>query len=263
MWFTKQLFKVTLSASLVSTPAAAQDRPFLFSISTPRTAEPHASMHVDTGFGERAFDLVESDRPEQRFGIQASLGRGVTLLARVGIASDNRDTQSSQQAELLYSLVRVPSYQGTLAAGLGMRHESAGTNVLIGRVIAGRNFSAWRLDGNLLFEKPFSVNRDAVDLITSFGIARRVLPALHLGLEVIGEDLEGFWEANEAEGGARLLAGPSIRIAPPSQHWQVSIAGGPLVHATRSVATSGAIRGLPASGGRNGYAARAALSYEF
>ena len=115
----------------------------------------------------------------------------------------------------------------------------------------------------MLFEKPFSAERDAVDLITTFGVARRVSSALHVGVEAIAEDLEGFWENAEAEGGARLLVGPSIRVAPHGRPWQLSVAGGPMVHATRSTRVGDAVRSLPASTGRNGYAARASLSYLF
>ena len=35
-------------------------------------------------------------------------------------------------------------------------------------------------------------------------------PTTQIGLELLGEDLEGLWEREEAEGGARLLAGPSF-----------------------------------------------------
>ncbi len=248
------LIVLTLSAR----SAAAQDRPFLFSVSAPERDDRRAAVHYDASFGERPFDLVEGDRPEQRFGVQASFGNGFIVLGRVGLAVDGRDTRSSQQGEVLYSPRR-----GRLgvAAGVGMRHESAGVNVLLGRVIAGRRFDAWRLDGNLLFEKPFSTGRDAVDLITTFGVARTLTPMLHAGLEVIGEDLEGFWEAEEAEGGARILIGPSLRLAPPTQRWQVSVTGGPIIHATTSDPVSGASRSLP--GTRNGFAVRAAVSYGF
>lgn len=248
------------AASLMCSPAAAQDRPFLFSISTPPSDEQHVTVHVDAGFGERPFDLVGGDRPEQRFGVQASLGNGLTVLGRVGISMDQGDTRTSQQGELLYNVARSPAHQGSVAIGLGMRHEVGGVNVLLGRVIAGRHFDAWRLDGNVVFEKPFSTNRDSVDVVTTFGVARRLTSAMHVGIEVIGEDLEGFWEADEAEGGARLLAGPSIRIAPRSARWQVSAAGGPVVHATRSPVISDATRSLPLTN-RDGYAIRASLTY--
>jgi hypothetical protein len=244
--------------SLIARNAAAQDRPFLFSVSTPERDDPRAAVHYEASFGERPFDLVDGDRPEQRFGVQAAFGNGFIVLGRIGVAADGRDTRSSQQGEVLYS-----PWRGRLgvAAGMGMRHESAGVNVLLGRVIAGRRFDAWRVDGNLLFEKPFTTGRDALDLITTFGVARTLTPMLHAGLEVIGEDLEGFWEAEEAEGGARILIGPSLRLAPPSQHWQVSVTGGPIIHATSNDLSSSASRSLP--GTRNGFAVRAAVSYGF
>jgi hypothetical protein len=254
---------IVSGAAAQNRSAAVQDRRFLFSVSALPAEERRATVHLDSGFGERAFDLTESDRPEQRLGIQATLGHRLTFVGRVGLASDDRDLRSSQQGEILYSLVQSLTSEGSLALGMGMRHETDGVNVLLGRVAAGRSFSAWRMDGNALFEKPFAVGRDSVDLITSFGIARRLLPALYAGIELIGEDLEGFWEVEEAEGGARVLVGPSIRIAPAGKRWQVNTAGGPVIHATRSGRTSEATRGLPNSGSGNGYAVRAAFSYGF
>src|SRR5262245_28924838 len=182
------------ASAAAQTSSASHDRPFVFSVSTPRTDTRNATVHFDAGFGQSPFDIAEGDRPEQRLGIQASMGRGITLLARVGFANDQRDLRSSQQGELLYSVLRAPESRGSLAVGLGMRHESTGVNVLLGRVVAGRSFSAWRLDGNALFEKPYAIGRDKVDLLTSIGVARQIHPAIHLGVEMIGEDLEGFWE---------------------------------------------------------------------
>lgn len=240
---------------------AAQDRQFMFSVSTlPREAR-HVTVNLESAVGERAFDVNESDRPEQRIGIQADLGHRFTFLGRVGVSSDRDSLRSSQQGELLYRLMQSPKSQGSLALGLGIRHESAGTNVLLARMAAGRAFHAWRLDGNALLEKPYSTGRDAVDLITSVGVSRHVLSVLSAGLELIGEDLEGFWEEEEAEGGARVLIGPSLRIAPPARQWQIGIAGGPIVHATRSGRSSDASRGLPQS--NSGYAIRVSFSYGF
>ena len=227
------------------------------------TDRPRATVQVDSGFGERAFDVTDSDRPEQRLSVQAFLGRRLTFLGKVGVSSDARDLRSSQQGELLFGVVHAPRIEGSLAVGMGIRHEPSGVNVLLGRVVAGRSFNAWRLDGNAVFEKPYATGRDAIDLITTIGVSRRLAPALYAGVEFIGEDLEGFWEADEAEGGARILIGPSIRVAPPNKRWQVSVAGGPMIHASRSGLVSDATRGLAMSGGDNGYAVRAALSVEF
>ena len=270
MRVSKQIAGCLASIGLVATSAAAQvsstpsqDRQFMFSVSTPPTDVPHVTVHLESGFGAGAFDATDSDRPEQRFGVQAAFGNRLTFLGRVGISSDKRDVRSSQQGELLFGVLQAVDTQASLAVGLGVRHESAGANVMLGRIVAGRSFAAWRLDGNALFEKPFSIGRDAVDLITTFGVSRRIRPSFYTGIELIGEDLEGFWEAEEAEGGARLLIGPSIRIAPPQKRWQIGVAGGPMLHATQSGRRSDALRGLPSSSGESDFAVRASLSYGF
>src|SRR5262245_60933266 len=103
MRISRHAVALAMAGAFVCRPAAAQDRPFLFSVSTPRTEIRHVTVHVDAGVGERPFDMVEGDRPEQRIGLQASLGNGLTFLARVGIAADERDMRTSQQGEMLYS----------------------------------------------------------------------------------------------------------------------------------------------------------------
>lgn len=88
-----------------------------------------------------------------------------------------------------------------LAADLGLLHEHTGVEVIVGRILAGRDFAKWKMHGNLIPEKPLSSLRDKVDVITTVGISRRVASSVRLGLEAIGEDLEGFWEDEEAEAG--------------------------------------------------------------
>jgi len=126
--------------------------------------------------------------------------------------------------------------------------------------VAGRTTESSWLHGNLLFEKPMASGRDAVDLITSVGWARRVSRGVSLGVETIGEDLEGFWDADEAEGGARLLAGPSLHIAPAEHRWQLTATGGPMFHPSATGRASGAFRDLPPDTGGTGYAFKASLS---
>jgi hypothetical protein len=92
------------------------------------------------------------------------------------------------------------------------------------------------------------------------GWAQRRTSAVSLGVEAIGEDLEGFWEAEEAEGGARLLAGPSPRIAPAGRRWQFLATGGPLFHPSGTHRSSDAFRDLPPETRRVCYALKAALS---
>jgi hypothetical protein len=239
-------------------PAAAQERPFIFSVATAVDEKPAVRVDYDLGVGERAFQSDISNQPEQRVGVQASVGR-ITFLGRVGIAEVGSSYQSSQSGEALYSFLR-PNQHVALAAGGGVLHEAGGVNVLLARVAAGRVAESWRLHGNVLFQKPLSSDRDAVDLITSVGWAHTLSRSVSLGVEAIGEDLEGFWESEEAEGGARLLAGPTVHIAPSGQRWQLTATGGPMFHPADTGRTSGALRDLPPDPNRVSYAFKASLS---
>jgi hypothetical protein len=239
-------------------PVAAQERPFLFLTTPAEGVKPAVRFDYDVGIGERAFQSDTANQPEQRIGVQASRGR-LTLLARFGIAEVGSSYQSSQSGEALYSILK-PGGLVALAAGGGVLHEPDGVNVLLARLVAGRNTDASRLYGNLLFQKPMSAERDAVDLITSVGWARKLAHGVSLGVEAIGEDLEGFWDPEEAEGGARLLAGPSLHISPPGRRWQLIATGGPVFHPSDTGRSSDALRDLPPSTRGTSYAFKASLS---
>jgi hypothetical protein len=255
--------RICLIVSLIAVtaaPAAAQDRPFLLSIATTRDSKPAVRFDYDAGIGEHAFQSDVATRPEQRLGVQASRGR-FTFVGRVGVAAVGSSYQSAQSGEALYSF-RAPARGLALAAGGGMLHEAGGVNVLLARVVAGHSAEVWTLQGNLLFQKPMSSGRDAVDLITSVGWSRTLTRGVSLGVEAIGEDLEGFWEREEAEVGARLLAGPSVRIAPDGRRWQLIATGGPMFHPADTGRASGALRELPPDRSRTGYAFKVSLSVD-
>jgi hypothetical protein len=183
----------------------------------------------------------------------------VTLVARLGLAEVGSAYQSSQSGEVLYS-VTAPERSVSLAAGGGLLHEPGGTNVLLARIAGGRNAASWRFDGNVLLHKPLATARDGVDLITSVGWARKLSHGVSLGAEAIGEDLEGFWEPNEAEGGARLLAGPSLHVGPAGRRWQMIATGGPLFHPSDTGRSNDALRDLPPETRRTSYAFKASMS---
>jgi hypothetical protein len=257
------ILAAALELCLAAAGASAQDRPFVFSITTaPDPAKPQVLVDYDVGFGERTFSGNSTNGPEQRVGIQASLGRW-TLVGRLGVSSAHNVYQTSQQGEALFSLLTPASSGVALAIGGGMLHEAGGVDVLLARVVAGRDFEQSRVHGNLLFQIPRSAARDAVDVISTVGWARRLNPTVSLGVEGIGEDLEGFWDPAEAEGGARLLVGPSLRIARPGKKWQLSIAGGPMFHPSDSLRSSGAVRDLPATTRNTGYALRTSFACAF
>jgi hypothetical protein len=254
---------LTIVCSLMSAPALAQDRPFVFSLTTARdTATTKVRVDYDVGIGEQTFRASSASGPEHRVGVQASVGRW-TLVGRFGVSSTGQAYASSQQGEVLYSFTAPASTGFALAAGGGVLHEAGGVEVILGRVTAGRETASWRLHGNALFQKPIGQERDAIDLVTSVGWAKKVGSSFALGVEAIGEDLEGFWEAEEAEGGARLLVGPSVHLAPPGRKWQLTAAGGPMFHRRNSGLESGAERDLPAITSPASYAVKLSFSATF
>jgi hypothetical protein len=248
---------------LASQHAAAQDRPFVFSVTTAQeTGKPQVLVDYDVGVGEHTFHSDAENGPEQRIGVQASLGRW-TLLGRVGMTSAAGEYRASQQGEALFSLLTQRSNGVAFAAGGGLLREADGIDVALVRLVAGSDHEAWRLHGNLLFQKALAANRDGLDLVTTVGWAHRLTDAMSVGVETIGEDLEGFWDSTEAEGGARILAGPSFHIGSRRRAWQVSAAGGPMVHPADTGRSSGAVRDLPAQTVRLGYALRISFASHF
>jgi hypothetical protein len=260
------LARVALVAGVLGSTVAvssAQDRPFVFSVTTaPEQSSSDVLVNYDVGAGERTFHANTGNGPEQRVGVQASIGRW-TLLAHVGLASIEGEYETSQQGEVLYSIARRGAHAFDLAVGGGVLREATGVDVALARIVAGRSFGRSELRGNAVFQKPLASDRDAVDLLTTVGWTRRVTNAIGLGVEAIGEDLEGFWEPDEAEGGARMLVGPSVHIAPPRSRWQLSVAGGPTLHPTNSGRESGAVRDLPPTTRAHGYAVRSSFSVSF
>jgi hypothetical protein len=242
-------------------PAAAQGWPFMFTVTTgPPAADDRWIARYEGGYGDRAPDPFGFDGMDHRLGFQGRLGGGFTVRGQAGLGiAGGRTTRTTQEVELLKDLL-APTRRVGVAMGLGLRREWEGATVLLGRVAAGHAFRSSSLFGNLLFERPLDEGRDAVDLLTTLGWRRR-FGAVHLGVEAVGEDLEGFWEEEEAEGGAKLFVGPSIHLAPAGRAWSASLCGGPILYATRSGRSSPAVRPLEASG--NGFTMRFAVAYSF
>jgi hypothetical protein len=242
---------------------AAQDTPFVFSVTTNTDlSKPQAIVTLDAGAGEQAFHGYIDNGSEQRVGVQSSVGRW-TLVGHIGMATAAGTHGVSQQGEALFSVIRQRSSGITVAIGGGMLREADGVDVVLSRIVAGRDFDNWRLHGNVLFEKPLASNRDGLDLITTVGWARRVTEAVSLGVEGVGEDLEGFWDPTEAEGGARVLIGPALHVAPTHHRWQLTVAGGPTFHPSDNGRASDAVRDLPRTTRPRGYAIRTSLGVIF
>ena len=242
------------------TSADAQERPFLFTL-TPSGTELHPLvLQYDAAYGKNTFEPIGGNNVEQTLGLQTQLGPAVTLLGKVGFATAGTSTITSQHVELL---VRMTEPEGTsfrFSAGPGVRHEYSGTTVLLGRVVAGVRTDRWQAYGNMLIEKPFARDRDAVDLLFTAGWSYNISSTMLLGVEAVGQDLEGFWEPDEAEGGATLFLGPTFSMQLPESSSTLTIGVGPILRATQSGRSSSALRNYPVAQG-NGFVLHAAVNY--
>jgi hypothetical protein len=256
-------FRPALVATMLTAaagPAAAQG-PFMFTVTTERPAsEGRWTARYEAGYGQRSSAPFGMDGVDSVLSIQGPLGRGFTLRGQAGLGIDgDRSARAAQEVELLKDL--RPATRGLgVAVGLGLRREWQGATVILGRVSAGHSFARSSLFGNLRFERALEPGRDRVDVLTTLGWRRRFGP-VHVGVEAVGEDLEGFWDKEEAEGGAKLFAGPSLDLAPRGRAWSASLCGGPILYATRTGRVSAAVRPLEATG--NGFTVRAAVAYSF
>jgi hypothetical protein len=224
-----------------------QDQPFLFT-PAPLSAQAGASLltSLDAGYAERSFSAVAPERLELRFGLQTRLGSRLALLSRVGMVPGGVDAGAMVEGQLMLDLVSART--GALALGFGGEREYGGTGVALARVAGALRGSRWQLAGNVRVEHPFAAGRDAADLLTSVGYERRLTPALALGVEGVAEDLEGLVETDEAEGGAKLMLGPTLALGSDGSHWLVLLGGGPIMYVNRNPRVSAAERALDDSG---------------
>lgn len=244
---------------------AGQRQPFLFQVNTLTAETASWSLNYSGSYGQRTSTPFGYDGVDQQLAVKGYLGDRFTLYANaaLGFARGGGGVTGAQQAEVLRDVIGGKHLFGPrVGIGMGFSHDFANTSAIFSRITASYDVAKWRIGANLRFEKAFAADRDDIDLITSVGFHHRLAGAFYAGIEAVGQDLEGFWESDEAEGGAKLLVGPSVNYAPAGSRFGFSVCGGPVFHATRStVIQSGAIRDLGISDIDNGFTVRGAITF--
>jgi hypothetical protein len=245
---------------LVASSLCAQDRPFLFTFTPASAEQPGMFLQYAAAYGEQTFEPLGGDAVEQSLGVQANLSPAWTLLGHLSVALHDATSRTSQHVELLARVLNAQDHIVDLRAGAGFRHEYSGTNVLLVRGSAGRRFASFMTYGNILLEKPFASDRDEIDVMLTVGVSYDLSRAVRIGLEAVGQDLEGFWDDEEAEGGARLFFGPTVSLALEGTPFHGTLGGGMIIRGTTSSRISSALRDLPATA-ENGFLVRALIGF--
>lgn len=234
-----------------------QIKPFLFTISPSTSNDQKLNLHFDAGLGDGSLGFSDAPSADSRIGVEWNLNSRWMFLGNTSFGKDDSHTVLTGQIEGLYALRNNPEGKFRAAAGGGVRWERDGGNVLLLKFLGGWQAQQWRFDTNMTLEKASSPDRDPIDLIWSMGWSHRVSSMMYLGVEAVGQDLEGFWEQNEAEGGARILVGPSIHFF--AEPWNAGVAGGYIFRPTFNDRSSVADRFF----GSNRMAIQISLGREF
>lgn len=262
VFLSKAQDKTYISSSGSTSVMVAQ--PFLFSVNTLTAQDQKWNVHYSGSYAERAAGQFGYNGLGQQFGVKGYLGSRFTLYATASLGFANGGgTSSAQQAEVIRDFIGGSKSTGfRLGAGLGLSRDWSNVGSAISRITASFDQQRWRLLGNLRFEKAFDKSRDKLDFISALGFQHRIKDGWYLGFEALGQDLEGFWEEDEAEGGAKLMLGPSICLSPSHSKLSFSLSGGPVFYATRStVIPSEAIREIGTVASGNGYTIRALVNF--
>jgi hypothetical protein len=233
--------------------AFAQTPPLVFTVAVPERTSSETILQASAAVEERGLALWGGAASD--FGVGVTLSgprweiRSITSMTTLPIG--NHDRPTFQQVEIVRPLFSTRSM--SVAGGGGIRQEWDGTRVLLGRVLAGADVGRGRLQGSLVMERAVSspIRHDAADVVTSVGWSRRVGDRISLGVEGIGQDLEGLWNPAEVDGGAKLLVGPSLHAQSKSGDWAASLTAGPVVHAPSVAAPTDFTAATFPGGGRH------------
>ncbi len=113
-------------------------------------------------------------------------------------------------AEVIQRVLTQKQVGVSLDVALGGYRDVTGVFVPRLRALLGRSWGRLHTQVSGILEAPISHNRDRIDVIVGAGAAWQATARTSVGLEALGEDLEAIWDSTESEGGARLLAGPSV-----------------------------------------------------
>ena len=159
--------------------------------------------------------------------------------------------------EVGFGVLRQGPQPVNLSFSAGFKRDFEGVFIPLLRLTLSRAWGDFDFTLSGLGEFPQASWRDDADIIIGTGVSYKIFAGCRLGLEALGEDLEGFWEKNEAEGGAKFIVGPTawIRIA---KGLECKINAGWVHAATTNIPTRPDLLG--ASARRDGFLARVAFS---
>jgi hypothetical protein len=136
---------------------------------------------------------------------------GWTLEAAAGVV----DNTINDQTEQTYLAEGRYSWDNGLAAGAGYRYDYDGVSVPYLHFLWNTEVASRPLAFSAQVEFPQSRSdstdrRDSTDLLLAAAAGLPCFGPLSCAFEIAAEDIEGFFEEEEAEGGAKFILGPTL-----------------------------------------------------
>jgi hypothetical protein len=207
-----------------------QERPFGFVVDPTAASAGVTSLEYRAGFAsgldaERPIpaELATSGGGSHAFTVAYGLTTRIAPYASASLFDEGRKANLLVGAHVLLTPPTAPLRIAVRAAGLREAEGKYGAQ-LTG--ISSLDVGPLRLAGNVQAEKVFDPARDKLDVIITAGTSWALGQHVRIGAEYVGQDLEGLWQHDEAEGGARHMVGPDLAIDLDGGRYQLVVAGG-------------------------------------
>jgi hypothetical protein len=181
-------------------------------------AEMSVTLQYEAGYGTRESRNFVQDGIEQglRVRFQPWSFLGVEAFGGLVLTSWGGYQGWAAGVEVIGRALEQSKHWLNLDVGAGYIRDYREAHIPRVRLTLGHTFDKLDVSLSGLMEIPVgSAGRDEVDVMTSVAVSYGVAEWARLGLEVAAEDLEGFLEPEEAEGGAKLLFGPTLALTLP------------------------------------------------
>ena len=207
---------------------AVQERPYVLQPPDRGLNAGQAFVGNTISAGRRAGRALDNGGLESLVNLGYAPGERITLDGFAGFANDG--ALGATYGATLRVVAAAQQWQHPLNVVFsgGALREHDGTPVAQLGYAVSRDFGKLNVATTSVFEKAFAPRRDAADAVLTAGASYALARGWRAGLEAAGEDLEALVSRAESEGGARLVAGPTLVFELLEQHLNVGLnaAGG-------------------------------------
>ncbi len=172
-------------------------------------------LSYELGYGTRDTRFFGREGLEQGVRARWNLASFLTVEGYSGLLLTPDDPARAGGSVMLLGRPLAQERFGIdLHVGAGYLFDYRGDHVLRFQLGLARRLGKVETAASAVVEVPLTGQRDEVDLMFAASAMVPVTNWFAQGFELGAEDIEGLWEVDEAEGGARLLFGPTSLFCP-------------------------------------------------